>query len=163
MWHRTWTQLLQSKQNRERVQQWRKYYTEYEWEKPTRHLFYNRMIKLDRPCEYCIQITLPRDRREVNQKISETVRKKRVFSNHKIETEKRYNPEYYWVQITYPSIEERINFYQAYDREIKGIQEKIDNADSQTDVELIREWNKKLNKLNREYLQFKLLNPLTKK
>ena len=159
------TQLAQYKQNRDRVQQWKKFYTEYEWEKPTWHLFYNRMLKLDKPCEYCIQLKLPKDRETVNQKISESVRKgldKKVFTNHKIETEKKYNPEYYWVQITYPTIEERINFYQAYDREIKGIQDKIENADSQTDVELIREWNKKLTKLNREFLQFKLLNPLVK-
>ena len=123
------------------------------------------MLKLDKPCEYCIQITLPKDRKTVNQKISETVKKwlEKKLSNHKIETEKKYNPEYYWVQVIYPTIEERINFYQAYDREIKGIQDKINNADSLTDVWLIRERNKKLTKLEREYLQFRLLNPLVKK
>jgi len=167
MSHRAWTtQLWTYKQNKERVQQWKKFYTEYEWEKPTWHLFYNRMLKLDKPCEYCIQLKLPKDRATVNQKISETVRKgleKKVYTNHKIETEKKYKPEYYWVQVIYPTIEERINFYQAYDREIKLVQDKINNADSLTDVELIRERNKKLAKLEREYLQFKLLNPLIKK
>jgi hypothetical protein len=51
---------------------------------------------------------------------------------------------------------------QAYTRQISQIQDKIDNADSTTDWELIRERTKQVNQLKREQLQFKLLNPLTK-
>ena len=122
------------------------------------------MLKLDKPMEYCIQLKLPSSQRDYSKAIEKAkewkIGKKRVYTNHKIEKEKKYNPEYYGVQITHPLVEERINIMQWYNRQISQIEEKIDNADSTTDWELIRERTKQLNQLKREQLQFKLLNPL---
>ena len=121
------------------------------------------MLKLDKPMEYCIQLKLPSSQKDYSTAIEKAKEwKKRVYTNHKIEKEKKYNPEYYGVQITYPLVEERINIMKWYNRQISQIEEKIDNADSTTDWELIRERTKQVNQLKREQLQFKLLNPLTK-
>lgn len=161
MSHRAW-----QRQDRNRVNEWKKYRIEYDWEvwidKPSRHLFYNRMLKLEKPMEYCIQLKLPTAQKDYSKAVEKAkLGKARVYTNHKIEKEKKYNPDYYWVQVTYPLVEERINIMQAYNRQISQIQDKIDNADSTTDWELIRERTKQVNQLKREQLQFKLLNPLT--
>ena len=121
------------------------------------------MLKLEKPMEYCIQLKLPSAQRDYSKAVEKAkLGKTRVYTNHKIEKEKKYNPDYYWVQVTYPLVEERINIMQAYNRQISQIQDKIDNADSTTDWELIRERTKQVNQLKREQLQFKLLNPLTR-
>ena len=123
------------------------------------------MNNLEKPKEYCIQVMLPwtnyEDRYEKMKKTLEE-RKQRAKTNHKIEQEKLYNPEYYKIDITYPLIEERINIYQWYKRQISQIEDKLYNADSLTDGEVIRERQRQLDQLKREQLQFKLLNPLTR-
>lgn len=123
------------------------------------------MNKLDKPMEYCIQLKLPKktDYSDAWAKIRERLDKvKKAHSNHRLEQEKKYKPEYYWIPITYPLLEERLNIIQWYTRQINQIQEKIDNADADTDWELIRKRAKEVKQLERERLQFKLLNPLTR-
>lgn len=154
-----------NKRDMNRVAEWKRYWHQYKWEKASWHLFYNRMLKLNQTCWYCIQPKLPTNRKEANKKIWETVirklEKKKVFTNHKIETEKLYNPEHYWIWITYPTIEERINIMQGYQRYIQQVQDKLDECDSLTDHDTIKNLQTKLDTLKKELSDFKLLNPLT--
>ena len=145
------------------IAEWKKYWKSYPEPKPERHLFYNRMNNLEKPKEYCIQVMLPwtnyEDRYEKMKKTLEE-RKQRAKTNHKIEQEKLYKAEYYWIGITYPLVEERINIYQAYKRQIEDLQDKLDNADSLTPNEVLHKWSKELEQLEKELADFRLLNPL---
>ena len=145
--------------------EWKKYRDSYPEPKAEWHLFYNRMYVLKKTKEYCIQPVLPWTNMDDRyEKMKQTIANKKLkeYTNHKIEKERRYNPEYYKIDITYPLIEERINIYQWYKRQISQIEDKLYNADSLTDGEVIRERQRQLDQLNTELEHFKLLNPLTK-
>lgn len=141
---------------------WRGIYDAYQWPKCEWHLFYNRMYRLERPFEECIQPIMPNS--WIVKKISDSNRevwiKKyknwwAVRTNHRIEKELRYNPTYYSIDITYPTKEEREIIQRAYLREIQ----KIENTESDTPKDEV-ERLKKLSKLEDEYQEFLSYNPL---
>lgn len=116
------------------------------------------MLKLNKPKEYCIQRHLPVDTQGRRNTISVALKKKKLMlTNHKIEKEKSYNPDDYWIDITYPNIEERVNILQWYTRYIWQLEQKIDNSD---DNDEIRELTNKVDTLKKEKQQFSILNPI---
>lgn len=140
-----------------KTQKLKKFYDTYEWEKCTWHLFYNRTYKLDRPLEECIQLLLPPSWKAKKISMSNVYQhmKKRSQSNHKIEQEKKYNPDHYMIDITYLTKEEREIINKAYLREI----DKIRSKETDTPHEEVEKL-KKLDKLEQEYQIFLSYNPL---
>lgn len=132
------------------IKERKKYWTEYDWDKCSWGLFYQRMVKFDYPREIAIKERLPSNSSK-NQ--IEILKKKR--KNHKMINDSKYNPSYYLIDIKYPLEEERNIFKRAYIRQINTAEEKLVNADNATES---AQANKELNKIIQEYKTFLTFN-----
>lgn len=132
------------------IKERKKYWTEYDWDKCSWGLFYQRMVKFDYPREIAIKERLPSNSSK-NQ--IEILKKKR--KNHKMINDSKYNPSYYLIDIKYPLEEERNIFKKAYLRQINTAEEKLFNADNTAES---TQANKELNKIIQEYKTFLTFN-----
>lgn len=137
----------------------KRWWHEYAGDKCDWWLFYNRMNKLKRPKEEAILKKLPSRAKEIvkptNTKEIVATRLKEAKKNHRMETEAKYNPSYYVIEVTYPTQEEREIFNRAYMRQIEMQERKVFCADTPTQYV---EENKKLMKLQSEYKTFLTFN-----
>ena len=130
----------------------KKFWTEYVWDKCSWGLFYQRMVKFDYPREIAIKERLPSNS---SKKQIWTAGKKRT--NHKMVNDSKYNPSYYSIDIRYP-LEEEINiFKRAYLRQIEIAESKVYEAETPEET---TKANKELNKIIQEYKTFLSFNPL---
>ncbi len=134
------------------IKEWKKYWTEYLWDKCSRPLFYQRMVKLWLKKEVAVQKYLPWSR--VSKRAIDTYIKEKV--NHRMVNDMKYNPSYYVIDITYPTIEERNIINRGYLRQIKIAESEVYNADTPT--EHLKASNN-LIKLQNEYKTFLTFNP----
>lgn len=129
----------------------RKYYDNYQWDKPEWKTFLSR-VKSWRKFQEAIQIwRLGRREIEKPKEIKLVLKK-----NHKQKQTERYNPENYFIRVTM-NTEEAKSYHRTYRSMIAELEDKIYNLE---DTSTLSELNKKLEFIKQQYQVFLSFNPI---